>query len=902
MKNRSFIFLSFVTLTLCTCSHKTNVIDLSGKWNVTAGSITQTAHLPRTLTENGIGIPVTDSSTLRLTQPVQYEGEAVFEKEIEIPRSWKGKCVELFMERTKVSSVFVNDSLIGVQNGVSAPHVYLIDGAFKSGINQIKITVNNNKKLLSLGGSHAYSDDTQTNWNGILGDFYLRCLDDIDVRNVRIDAAPDGKCSVRTELLNTSGQYLADRQLVVTVKDSSGNTVSETTSDIRIAVGTSFCTVHFDLEHPRPWDEYHPYLYRLEVGLRKETRVVQIAFGLRDFHTRSGKFTNNGRTVFLRGKHDGGVFPLTGYASMKKEDWLRYFSVARSYGINHVRFHSWTPPEAAFEAADETGVFLQPELPFWRHIVAEDTVLIDYMKAEGRRISEAYGNHPSFVMFSLGNELGGSADAMCEVIDDLKKSDHRHVYANGSNNFYSNPHPYPGEEYFTSMRHGKQASDNSTDMRGSFAFVDSKAEGGIINARKPRTDRNYARAIEGLTVPPIGHETGQYQIYPNFDEIKKYTGVMQPRNFEIFEKRLREAGMLSQAADFTKASGALSALCYREEIELALRTPGFGGFQLLDLQDYPGQGTALVGILDAFMDSKGVIEREKWREFCNDVVPLALFSKYCWTNRETFVADITVAHYGEKDLPNEEIVCTLTSADGRVLFEKTTTKQNIAQGGLTPSGHVEIPLSVVNGNQKLSFTVKLKNAGYQNSWNIWVYAPEKHAIGEGLVDGISVTRNKNTFDEAVRSGKTVLYIPRHADIKDRSVGGMFITDFWNYTMFRDIALQFGVEPSPGTLGILTDPQHALFRTFPTDFHTDWQWWNIVKHSRPMILNNYPDGYKPIVQVIDNFTENRKLGLIYEIPNAKGKALMCTSDLFAIKDEPEAKALFASMIDYLKGSR
>ena len=104
--------------------------------------------------------------------------------------------------------------------------------------------------------------------------------------------------------------------------------------------------------------------------------------------------------------------------------------------------------------------------------------------------------------------------------------------------------------------------------------------------------------------------------------------------------------MLDQAHDFFKASGALAVVCYREDIEAALRTPEFGGFQLLDIQDFPGQGTALVGILNVFMENKGMIEPEQWRGFCSETVPLFRMEKYVWTNDETLTGKVQIAHYG----------------------------------------------------------------------------------------------------------------------------------------------------------------------------------------------------------------------------------------------------------------
>ena len=166
-------------------------------------------------------------------------------------------------------------------------------------------------------------------------------------------------------------------------------------------------------------------------------------------------------------------------------------------------------------------------------------------------------------------------------------------------------------------------------VRGSFATVDAPL--GHVQIGPANTMTDYRRSIAGVRVPVIGHEVGQYTVFPDFREIAKYTGVLRARNLEIFREKLRAKGMLDQAEQFRQASGALAVLCYREDIEAALRTPGFGGFQLLDLQDFPGQGTALVGILDAFMDSKGLIEPKAWREFCSEVVPLVRMKKYAWT-------------------------------------------------------------------------------------------------------------------------------------------------------------------------------------------------------------------------------------------------------------------------------
>ncbi|NCB09867.1 MAG: DUF814 domain-containing protein, partial [Bacteroidia bacterium] len=231
---------------------------------------------------------------------------------------------------------------------------------------------------------------------------------------------------------------------------------------------------------------------------------------------------------------------------------------------------------------------------------------------------------------------------------------------------------------------------------------------------------NYNEAISHCSVPVVGHEISQFEIYPNYDEIKKYNGVLKPWNLEIFRQRIIEAGMADQAYDFFKASGAASMLCYRADIEMALRTPGFGGFQLLDLQDFPGQGSALVGILDAFMDSKGLITPEEFSQFCNRVVPLMIADKYCWENSEKFLAKIQVANFSEKALTNQNILWELLDQQGKTI-EKGSTPADLPQGKLTDAATVEFSLSGFNAAQKLTLRIMLEGTAYTNSYPIWVY-------------------------------------------------------------------------------------------------------------------------------------------------------------------------------------
>ena len=405
---------------------------------------------------------------------------------------------------------------------------------------------------------------------------------------------------------------------------------------------------------------------------------------------------------------------------------------------------------------------------------------------------------------------------------------------------------------------------------------------------------DFSKSIDGIPVPVIGHETGQFQVYPDYRELPQYTGVLKACNMEIFRERLKAAGMLDQAGDFVRASGALSAICYREDIEAALRTPGMGGFQLLDIQDFPGQGTALIGMLNVFMESKGIIEPEAWRQFCCETVPLLRMRKYTWTTAENFTGRVQIAHQGPAVISAAHVTATFTDGKGGTVARIAFPAADIRPGTLTDIGECRLPLATVAAPQKLTLTVAIEGTKYINSYPIWVYPGE---VDTTVPKDVMLTDSyvADATQKHLAAGGSVLLLPK-LDKLPLSVEGSFQTDFWS-PMFAEAARKRGGKVPPGTLGILCDPNSPALAGFPTEFHSNWQWWHLVKNSRPIIFDETPADYRPLVQVIDNFVTNHKLGLIAETKVGKGKMLICAIDLLGNQDKPEARQLLRSLLDY-----
>lgn len=882
-------------------------IDLSGNWQFALDSagigkdqqwylsnLNDTITLPGTTDLNRKGFHNTDTTTMHLNRLYIYEGIAWYRKTVTIPRELANQHIILFLERTKTTDVWIDSVLVGGSRLLQSPQLFDVSDHMTPGEHTITIRVNNDRKLTPYGNVHIYSDDTQTNWNGILGKIYLETSPQTHISGLQI--SPDigqKKIGIRLEVNNGLGLDSAEIELLVEKTTNSKNSLLKP-KKLNISLRQPLA-LEFALDDACSlWDEYEQPLYTLTVILSAEgvLDTKTVPFGMRKFAVDGTHFAINGRKIFLRGKHEAAVFPITGFPPMVVDTWQRVFRIAKTYGINHYRFHSYCPPEAAFTAADLEGIYLQAELPFWGGL--ETDSIAEAQREEGYAMLEAYANHPSLVLFSHGNEIWSGHDRVEANIKALKKYDPRPLYTMGCNNNIGYVGPREVSDFFVAARTPYAQDTILTHTRLTHAFADSR-EGGILNTQPPSTVANFDYAVSQIDIPTISHEIGQYQIYPDYSEIDKYTGVLRAWNLEVFRDRLANAGMADLDSAFQQASGTWSAICYQAEMEAALRTEGLAGFQLLDLQDFPGQGTALVGILDAFMDSKGVITPEEWKRSCDDVVILLEMPKYCWKTSETFQGHVKVANYSNRTM-REDLVWQLKDRRNRLIDQGRFTGTGIPNGSLYRVGAISTGLSSVMRPEKLTIRLSIPGTNYTNMYPVWVYPPVSVEKGDEII--VSGNLDDKTI-QLLQEGSNVLLFPNSEDVADRSLAGLFPPDFWNYGMFKGISEWVKKPVSPGTLGLLTDPEHPVFRSFPTDFHTNWQWFSIIKASHALVLDATPPSYRPIVQVIDNLERNHKLGLLFEFRVGKGKLLVCMAPLEKLTDRPEATWLYQSILDYMR---
>jgi hypothetical protein len=910
-----------VALVLCTASlpagSAKEQLDLAGTWHFRldrgntgaterwfAHPLTAAIELPGSLPGSGIGDPVSVATKWTggifnksyftapeyaayrrpgnikvpfwLQPETYFVGAAWFQREVGIPAAWAGRRMVLTLERPHwKTSVWLDDREIGSRDSLSTAHEYDLGTAIAPGRHRLTIRVDNTLSPDIGENSHSITDHTQGNWNGLVGCMALTATAPVWIEELQVfPHVADRTARVQGRLGRIAGQSLP-----ASLRIAGGRVGADPRAsvDVAIAADGSF-TADYPLGSAAPlWDEFNPVLHQTTATLT-DGEQREVRFGLRELAHDGRQLLINGRKLFLRGTLECAAHPRTGHPPTDVAEWKRLIGAVKAHGLNHIRFHSWCPPEAAFIAADELGVYCHVEVGSWPN---QSTTLGDgkpvdaWLDAETDRILRAYGNHASFILLCAGNEPGGDHAAawLSGWVSRQKQRDTRRLYTAGAG--------WP------------EVPENDVHVRPD-PRIQHWGEGlaSRINRLPPETRSDYREFINARAVPVISHEIGQWCVYPNFTEMPKYSGYLKPRNFEIFQASLAAHHMADQAHDFLIASGRQQVLCYKEDIESALRTPGMGGFQLLGLSDFPGQGTALVGVLDAFWEEKGYITPEEFRRFCGSTVPLARLDRRVFTTAETLSADLEVAHFGAAPLAATATAWRLVGDDGRAVASGRLAAREIPVGSGLALGRVELSLRPVPAPARYKLIVALEGTAFENDWDVWVYPADPEPAPSPA--NVTFASDLDTAAEAkLAAGGTVFLMipPPHVrpDAQRGAIAFGFSSIFWNTAWTNGQA--------PHTFGILCNPQHPALASFPTDAHTNWQWWYPIRHAAPMILDGLPPELRPIVQVVDDWFTNRRLALVFEARVGRGRLLVTSIDLAGPDLDPVRRQLRASLLNY-----
>ncbi len=869
--------LFFVSLALLSAyTHAQSKINLAGTWHMTTadGKYSTDVRLPGSMLTNNVGdrpslstqwtSSLYDSSfyfnpkmakyrkegnikfPFFLTPNRHYVGRVVYSRTVDVPKKWNGKKITLFLERPHIESTLrINGRNAGHRMSLSTPHEYDVSELLTYGAsNKIEVEVYNGIENVCVGqDSHSVSDQTQGNWNGIVGAMELRA--DHPQHVIRIEPSDDFR---------------------------------------RVTIIVDNTPYQFDTErHPRLWSEHTPVIYHRTVVHHGEK--IDVAFGLRRVAVSGPNIMLNGKPIYLRGTVENCCFPLTGFAPTDVESWVRIIKKCKEYGLNHMRFHSFCPPEDAFVAADSLGFYLQAEGPSWPNhgVRLHRGMSIDhYLTEETKAIIDRYGHHPSFIMLAAGNEPAGDWVGWgADWIQTMHAYDSTRIYcvaSVGGGWAWDAASDYHVKAGARGLDWDKSAPQSVDDYYAQLLFP-----------------RNYKDSVPNNS-PIIAHEQGQWCAFPDLSEINKYRGVYKATNFEIFKDLLTDNNMSDMATKFLHSSRMLQDLAYKYEIERNLRTKAYTGFQLLALNDYSGQGTALVGPLNVFWEEKkdGIDTRRAWRQFCAPAVPLAKLPKFVYTDADTLSFSIDFYNATGKPLSYATLTTTLTNDDGYEIFMSKTSTQRIEEGKVADVANVMIPLvGLCQEGQPVRLHINTSVDGGKagnNSWQIWVYPTELPEVSVGnIVIADSLTRE---VVDALNSGKDVLLTAAGKVRYGSDVVHTFLPVFWNTSWFK-------MRP-PHTTGAYIDSTHHVFDHFMTDSWQNINWWELTNRAQVVNMECLPTSLKPIVQPIDTWHISRRLAMMFEARVGRGRIFFTTLDISNnLNSRIVARQLRMSILSYMQ---
>jgi len=909
---KNLITLSILLITALGYSQSKN-LDLSGKWHVWLDAENtefnqfsfdkkqgKSVQLPATLDELEMGRKTTETDKGRLTRKYRYIGAAWYEHEINIPADWNGKNVELFLERVMwKSDLWIDGRYISSAESLGTPHIFQI-GNLTPGKHTLALKINNDM-IYNIGDvGHTYTDYTQTKWNGILGRMELNAFDILKINNLKVfpyfKSNTVGVDFILSSELPANADILATATLVDKKSGAVVQTMEKTFKGFESKTSDVF-KLNMKLNNPiKGWSEFDPYLYDFKFSVKSgntsDERTETIGF--RDIDHSKTKIIINGIPAFMRGNLNNAEFPLTGYPPTNVDEWERLLKIHQDYGLNHVRFHSWCPPEAAFIAADRLGMYLQVEtlwIAQWMRIegraftparpipLGEDPEVSKYIEGELNRMIDMYGNHPSFTFFCVGNELdNGDYSIIQKWLDKIKiKDGDRRLYSLSASwdHAWKDQYKVTGEPYNRFFR--KMLDSEKKDL-GYPRFI-----------KAPHSNWDYEELISKSSVPLIVHEIGQQAMYPLWSQIDKYTGTLEARNYKKYRESAIKCGIFELNKEFSQASGKLAQLLYKDEMEGMFRTPSNAGFELLGMQDFPGQGEALVGWLDAFYDSKGVTTPEIFKRHNDTTVVLMRTNSFVYDSNESLKAKVQVHHFGQYDTDAE--MYWKVSSNNDIISKGKFANKTFKQGTITDVDSINVSFQNVTKASKVHLEIGIENSSIKNSWVFWVY-PKSSALNTSS-DVLVTSELTPKALKKLKNGEKVILVANELGNKESSLQVSFSPLYWSLSWIPNQATR--------TLGTYIRSNHQALKSFPTDDFTGMQWQSISKGANSFYLDNLPKKYQPIVQPIYDFHESRKVGSIFELKVGKGKLLVCGYDI-TNSESPVARQLNTSLMDYATSSQ
>jgi hypothetical protein len=854
---------------------------LRDHWSNPHTSFPSSITVPGAWQQQGFGKP---SAMLRH----QYSGVAWYRKAVSVPETWKGQSVILRIGGAhRLTRVFVNGIDFGEHNGFNAPFSFDVTRAIKSGkSNLVDLRIDDpampvavdplrQKATLPTGMLNYIA-----NWGGVYGDVTLEARDHTHIDSVLISS------DTAKRIASFDVSVVSNKPRRISVRVSIPGT-QPVTSELTIGTTrTAEATVEVPLPNAPMWSPESPSLLTATIQvIRNGTEVDSIKkrFGFRQISTRGNVLLLNGKPIYLRGYGDDNIEVLNGFPPASNSVCIDRMKLAKSFGFNAVRFHSMTPPECYFEAADEVGILIMAELPaaYTQFFFGQR----DFLRGELRSTLLAYRNHPSLLSLAFGNEFN---------MRWLKTDADRKSMQESLREFYEIAKKLAPATLIM--------SNDGFDIRPT----------DMVSKFDPKP----------LDRPTILHEFGDYyDSLPDIGSINKFTGVIRPVWLEN-KKRWVTSNMLQDSySKYLKNSIRLQQIGRKFQIERARSKNWITGYDYWLLVDFPagsGEGDAWEeGWFDYFWHPK--VSPEEGRELNSAVLPMidaGVEDRSLWNDSEKKIG-VSISNYGDGPIRDNVLAWTLDS-DEQPIRSGAINAVNVDLGSVSQVGNLVLRAPADERPHKLELVVTLKTSQktYSNRWSFWSF-PKMQSLAAPAVPIIAT---------AGVASKNLSYPWLHSMSAEVSPNAVVVTDrltdavrahlrhggkvVWMMTEAASVKGLPFLPASGGAVGTLIK-QNGELGNFPNDGFCDLQFFNVLDGASPISLDAWPAELTPVISGIRTksaFLSTQKdlsrVGYLVEVNADGGKMLITAPGMWKHLDSahPDVVYLFDQLLRYTSSQK
>ncbi len=633
--------------------------------------------------------------------------------------------------------------------------------------------------------------------------------------SARVSGAAGGADTVRLEVFGPDGNQAATSELLL----------------IRAFAGERL-EISAGLPGAPRWTPESPKLHRGRLTLLQGQQVVdtiETRFGMRSIEIRGSDFYVNGIKYYLNGYGDDAVYVETIAPPSDKQFYLDRLKVAKNYGFNFVRHHSHFVNPEYYEACDEIGMFVSPELPiayprFYNRAkgVGRDLYLKEWSVAIIR-----YRNHPSIFDWCVGNELWDGVDLAPQFMNVARKLDPTRPFVDSDGLFP------PG-------------FIDGTKDRPTLDFYSVMFE--ILTLPLENPDK----FATGTPLKPIvGHEEGNFVHFPRLDSIPLYDKTpFKPFWLTVARDKIAEQGLLAETPNWSLQSEKLYYLCHKINLEALRKNPKISGYHWWLLQPwYPGSN----GLVDIHRrDLSNTPERV--RQINAPIVLLQDGLDLNYRGNQTVRLQLSTSNYSPAALQSPELSWEVRRA-GKIVHEGRCPAGEVAQGQIVPLGFIEFKLADSTGPEKFEIKVALKAGGQTvtNQWDSWVYPAKAPALEERhpLYASADLLPMLTAYQPKLIPARGELpspavYVVRQPDerlikVAERgssvvilSPAGVFPTDV---TTFKS-AWWLGVFPGDSNAGTVVYDS-PVTKAMTPDGWCDGGWFRLLQGAQTVILDDLP---------------------------------------------------------------